>query len=94
MMMQSKTSSRQIESGADSIGLDETVCDFDEQKFFEEDPAQVYRPSQERIRHMCRMIRIDWSEKDYVKRSGYKPTRWLVSIVSVNPDTTTTLDES
>lgn len=91
-MIQSKTGS-QIESRADSAGLDETDCTFDEQKFFEEDPAQVYRPSQEYIRLMCRMIRSDWSDKDYQKRSAYKPVRWLVSIVSVNPDAMESSDE-
>lgn len=92
IQIQSKTGS-QIESRTDSIGLHETDHTLNEQEFFEEDPAQVYRPSQEYIQLMCGMIRSDWSEKVYIKRSGYKPTRWLVSIVSVNPDTMATLDE-
>ncbi|HSG69967.1 MAG TPA: hypothetical protein VLA12_06100 [Planctomycetaceae bacterium] len=93
MMIQSKTSSRPFESRADLIGLDDTDHTASEREIFEEDPAQVYCPSQEHITRMCRMIRSDWSEKEYIKRSGYKPVRWLVSIVSVDPDITFTLDE-
>jgi hypothetical protein len=92
MMIQSKSNS-QNESRPDLIRLNETDHTLNEQEFFEEDPAQVYHPSQERIRRMCRVIRSDWSEKVYIKRSGYKPVRWLVSIVSVIPDATAFSDE-
>jgi hypothetical protein len=92
MMTQSKSNSP-IGSRADWIGLDETDYAFIEQEILEEDPAQIYHPSQERIRRMCRLIRSSWSEDVYLKRSSYKPVRWLVSVVSVNPDTMTTLDE-
>ncbi|HUG18059.1 MAG TPA: hypothetical protein VMM56_03735 [Planctomycetaceae bacterium] len=92
-MMIQLLSNSQIEKRADSIGLNETDHTFDEQEFIEEDPAQVYCPSQEHIRLMCRMIRSDWSEKDYQKRSAYKPARWLVSVVSIHPDTMESSDE-
>jgi hypothetical protein len=42
---------------------------------------------------MCHLIRSTWSESNYIKRSGYKPLRWLVSTVSVDPGATESSDE-